>query len=152
MYCIIAPRTAISSSFYVKLQAAFFLLVCRARACILSRTTPINWPSPPEWHNFLNYVHVYNAYLRKWHKHIYIYIYINIHRTRGKPIIGMALWAIIIKIIPIIGLLCFRHEKVSQWLLNAGHHKANIGIRFFLYTCTCILFRNSTCTKTRKYK
>ena len=50
-----------------------------------------------EWCNFLNYV--YNAYLRKWHKHININININIYivRTRGKVIIGMALRAIITK-------------------------------------------------------
>ena len=34
------PRTAISSSFYVKLQSAFFLLVCRARERVLLRAIP----------------------------------------------------------------------------------------------------------------
>ena len=45
------------------------------QVCVLLHATPINWPSPPEWRNFLNYV--YNAYSRKWHKHIYIYIYLH---------------------------------------------------------------------------
>ena len=64
-------------SFYVKLKAAFFLLICGARSSTCS-ITPINWPSPPEqWYKFLNYV--YNTYSCKWHKHMYMYIYIYMH-------------------------------------------------------------------------
>ena len=70
------------------LQAAFFLLVCRAQARVLLRATPINWPSPWEWRNFLNYV--YNTYSCKWTQEIYIYI----DSTPWKAIIGMALRAI----------------------------------------------------------
>ena len=42
-----------------------------AWAHVLLCTLPINWQSPSEWCNFLNYV--YNALLCKWNKHIYIY-------------------------------------------------------------------------------
>ena len=41
-YIATTCRTAIGSSLYVKLQAAFFLLVCRAQACILLCAMPIN--------------------------------------------------------------------------------------------------------------
>ena len=43
--------------------ASFYVSYKQLYSCywsdILLRTTPINWPSPREWHNFLNYI--YNA-------------------------------------------------------------------------------------------
>ena len=57
-YCF----TAIYNSFYLIVLFAVLHSFCWsvARACILLCATSINWPSPPEWCNFLNYV--YNAY------------------------------------------------------------------------------------------
>ena len=54
------------------------------RACVLLRTTSINWPSPPEWHNFLNYV--YNTYSHKWPQtHTYVYIYNPVESNYRDP-------------------------------------------------------------------
>ena len=54
-------RIAISSCFYIrKLQAAFFLLVCRVYMRLLC-AMPINWPSRTKNDNSFNYMYIYNA-------------------------------------------------------------------------------------------
>ena len=83
---------AISSSFYVS-YLAFSLLICRARAraCVLLRARPINWPSPRNY--VISLTRMYTLTQVDTRKYTYIYIYIV--RTCRKAIIRMALWAII---------------------------------------------------------
>ena len=82
-----------NSSFYVRLQAAFFLLVCKAQVQVPLCAMPINWPSLLEWRDFLNYVyntcvHMTQEYTCRLYKHT------SSHRTCRKAIIEMALQAI----------------------------------------------------------
>ena len=94
-YLLRIPASSYTSTVgYIQLLVAVlhsswvFLLVSVVCSSSEHSFTPINWPSPLEWCNFLNYV--YNAYAHKWHKHIYI----SIDSTPWKSIIEMALWAI----------------------------------------------------------
>ena len=67
---------------------------------------------------------------------IYIYIYINIHRTRGKAIIGMALWTIKMWDTCALGDDCPKTLQLTIWFviyIHMGmrgrdeHHKYRYG-------------------------
>ena len=82
-------------------------VLCRARTCVLLRTTPINWPSPPEWRNFLNYI--YNAYSHKWHKNINMYTLNPMESNHRDGPISLSCYST-----AILSLTCYGHGQYNS--------------------------------------